>query len=382
MKFTTGNQLTTAREISNEKAAARKEFLSGRTPVQALYDLILSGGYTFKVKLGDNGNLKALFFSKDNMLAFSCMYKYVFMMDCTYKTNRLGMPLLNIVGITSTFKTFNAGFAFLSAEKEEDYQWALEAFGSIVEPKLLITDRELALMNAINSVFPNCIHLLCIWHINTNIFTNTMTDKWDSEERFKNFMSDWNSLLYSGKQIDFEHNWQVFQDKYNSIAKHSLDYIARIWIPLKEKFVSCWADKHLHLGSITTSRIEGNHSVLKKYLKHINNDLLMSIQKIDAMLDNQVTEINALIGKETMQITHRHSNPMIAALTRKMSQHALDLFMVEFKAAKNVENSICECNFSTKYGIPCRHDTIYNKRQISGRNIPKHRFSRALDASA
>mgnify|MGYP006164122709 FL=1 len=91
----------------------------------------------------------------------------------------------------------------------------------------------------------------------------------------------------------------------------------------------------------------------------------MSIQKIDAMLDNQVTEINALIGKETMQITHRHSNPMIAALTRKMSQHALDLFMVEFKAAKNVENSICECNFSTKYGIPCRH-TIFDKMKSSG----------------
>jgi hypothetical protein len=140
-------------------------------------------------------------------------------------------------------------------------------------------------------------------------------------------MSDWNSLLYSGKQIDFEHNWQVFQDKYNSTAKHSLDYIARIWIPLKEEFVSCWADKHLHLGSVTTSRIEGNHSVLKKYLKHINNDLLMSIQKIDAMLDNQVTEINALIGKETMQTTHWHSNPMIAALTRKMLQHALARFV-------------------------------------------------------
>jgi len=163
--------------------------------------LISSGGYTFKVKLGDNGNLKALFFSKDNMLAFSCRYKYVFMMDCTYKTNRFGMPLLNIVGITSTFKTFNAGFAFLSAEKEEDYQWALEAFGSVVEPKLIITDRELALMNAINSVFPNCIHLLSIWHINSNIFTNTMTDKWDSEERFKNFMSDWNSLTILGNKL-------------------------------------------------------------------------------------------------------------------------------------------------------------------------------------
>ena len=95
----------------------------------------------------------------------------MFMMDCTCKTNRFGMPLLNIVGITSTFKTFNAGFAFMSTEKEEEFQWALEVIGSIVEPKLLITDQEFALMNAINRVFPNCIHLPCIWHISTNIFT-------------------------------------------------------------------------------------------------------------------------------------------------------------------------------------------------------------------
>ena len=59
----------------------------------------------------------------------------------------------------------------------------------------------------------------------------------------------------------------------------------------------------------------------------ITKDSLLPIQQIDTMLDNQVTEINALIGKETMQITHRHSNPTIAVLTRKMLQHALDLFM-------------------------------------------------------
>jgi hypothetical protein len=80
-----------------------------------------AGGYTFKVKLGNNGNFKALFFSKESILVFSCRFKYVFMMDCTYKTNRFGMPLLNIVAITSTFKTFNAGFAFMSTEKEEEF---------------------------------------------------------------------------------------------------------------------------------------------------------------------------------------------------------------------------------------------------------------------
>ena len=76
----------------------------------------------------------------------------------------------------------------MSTEKEEEFQWALEVIGSIVEPKLLITDQEFALMNAINRVFPNCIHLLWL-HLayQHQYFHNTRTDKWDSEERFKNF---------------------------------------------------------------------------------------------------------------------------------------------------------------------------------------------------
>jgi hypothetical protein len=38
------------------------------------------------------------------------------------------MPLLNIVGITPTFNTFNAGFAFISSERTPDYEWALKVF--------------------------------------------------------------------------------------------------------------------------------------------------------------------------------------------------------------------------------------------------------------
>jgi histone-lysine N-methyltransferase SETD2 len=42
----------------------------------------------------------------------------VFLLDCMYKTNKFDMPLLNMVGITSTYATFNVGFAFLHAENE------------------------------------------------------------------------------------------------------------------------------------------------------------------------------------------------------------------------------------------------------------------------
>ncbi len=99
----------------------------------------------------------------------------VFFLDCTYKTNKFGMPLLNVVDITSTYATFNAGFAFLHAENEEAYAWVLEQFSKVVTPKVLCTDRELALMNGIARVFPGCHNILCCWHINKNILANCKT---------------------------------------------------------------------------------------------------------------------------------------------------------------------------------------------------------------
>jgi len=67
---------------------------------------------------------------------------------------------------------------FLSGEKEGDYDWAMNKFKDIMtiheilEPDTWITDRELALMNTLDDLFPISDHLLCTWHVNINILAN------------------------------------------------------------------------------------------------------------------------------------------------------------------------------------------------------------------
>jgi hypothetical protein len=64
---------------------------------------------------------------------------------------------------------------FLASEKTEDYQWALnqlkELMGEhgISSPTCIITDRELALINALAISFPLSAHILCQWHVSMNI---------------------------------------------------------------------------------------------------------------------------------------------------------------------------------------------------------------------
>jgi len=52
--------------------------------------------------------------------------------DCTYKTNKCEMPLLDVIGIDGRNGTFTVGVAFLDSETEPDYDWAVRMVRSVV----------------------------------------------------------------------------------------------------------------------------------------------------------------------------------------------------------------------------------------------------------
>ncbi|XP_058733798.1 uncharacterized protein LOC131605466 [Vicia villosa] len=88
------------------------------------------------------------------------MFHLVLNFYYTYKTNRYWIPLLEIVGATSTKLTFLAGFAYLEHEREENFTWALEKLKKFFSSeklllKIVVMGRKLALMNAMEAVFPN-----------------------------------------------------------------------------------------------------------------------------------------------------------------------------------------------------------------------------------
>lgn len=45
----------------------------------------------------------------------------VLIMDCTYKSNKYRLPLLNVVGTTCLNSTFYAAFGFLLQDRKEDF---------------------------------------------------------------------------------------------------------------------------------------------------------------------------------------------------------------------------------------------------------------------
>ncbi len=150
---------STAREIYNKLVVVRAEELKSREPIEALVELISCSDYFNKVRLVE-GVVDCIFFMHRSLISMCQTFGTVFFLDYTYKTNKFNMPMLNVVDITSTYVTFNVGFAFLHAENEEAYAWVLEQFSEVVTPKVLCTDRELALMNGITQIFPGYHNIL------------------------------------------------------------------------------------------------------------------------------------------------------------------------------------------------------------------------------
>ncbi|KAH1266469.1 Protein FAR1-RELATED SEQUENCE 5 [Glycine max] len=125
----------------------------------------------------DDNVVHDLFWSHPDAIKLTNSCNLVFLIDSTYKTNKYKLSLLDIVGVTPTRMTFSVGFAYLEGERLNNVVWALERFQGLFMradalPGVIMTDRDLSLMNAVKIVFLDATNLLCRFHMDKNVKAN------------------------------------------------------------------------------------------------------------------------------------------------------------------------------------------------------------------
>ncbi|XP_022040097.1 protein FAR1-RELATED SEQUENCE 5-like [Helianthus annuus] len=134
-------------------------------------------------------------------------FPHVLLIDSTYK-NRYKMPLVQIIGVTSTLMSFCIAHAFISNEKQENFTWVLQrlkhSLDSVIEPRVIVTDRDRAQMNACATVFPRARHSLCRWHIQQNIAKHCRP-RFKTEESWERFLYKWGKLINSTTDLDYNY---------------------------------------------------------------------------------------------------------------------------------------------------------------------------------
>ena len=258
--------------------------MGGRSIVQEVFKLADKEN-TFIRYTSSNNSIENIFWTPNISRSLASTFHTVFMLDCTYKTNRYKLPLLHIVGVTSTDISFSAGFALLSSEKEEQYIWALRMFREALSkdnrPSCIITDRDLALMNALSIVFPDTKLLLCRWHIHNDVKAYVRKHVED-KKLWKPLLDKWRWITYSEDESDVDR----LLVEVNELSVIVYEYMKKTWIEkFKEMFVEAWVKKVLHLGNTSTSRVEGVHGVLKKWLETASGDLVTNWKAVESLID-------------------------------------------------------------------------------------------------
>nr|KAJ0191284.1 hypothetical protein LSAT_V11C800413350 [Lactuca sativa] len=101
-----------------KKHKSKKE---GKTQMQGAMEYLDQNGYIYYSRenvltkeLGD------LFFAHLRSLEIWRAFPHVLLIDATYKSNKYGMPLSEIVGVTPTNMTFSIAFVYMHEEKQSN----------------------------------------------------------------------------------------------------------------------------------------------------------------------------------------------------------------------------------------------------------------------
>ncbi|GAU44185.1 hypothetical protein TSUD_87450 [Trifolium subterraneum] len=319
------NILSTLKERDPENTMSSKQCYNARyrykakmrasmSEMQHMFKHLSDNKYFFKYRshVDEGGEyLQDIFFAHPRSLCMFNSFPTVLVMDSTYKTNKYNMPLFEIVVFTSTERTYNVGFAWLTNEKEDNFIWALQQLRSLVRnegslPKVILTDRYTALMNVVGQVFPTSAAMVCRVHVQKNVGS-----KIKELLKFRELCKKWPRLL-----------------RY--IEETVLDTD-------KEKVVCAWVDKHMHMGNYTTNRVESAHGVLKKSLEDSSGDLVKGWEPIHHMLGLQFTEVQTQFGQSMSVEEHRYRDVRLYSLLPfKVSRATLDYIYQEAKRVDNV----------------------------------------------
>jgi alpha-glucosidase len=288
-------------------------------------------------------------------------------MDSTYKTNKYGMPLFELVGQTSTEETFNIGFAFMSNEKEENFTWVLQQCVCLLRnklrPNVVVTDRDAALMSAVATVFPDSAHMVCTFHVKKNMSEKCKTlckikDGENVKQRdvWTDVSKAFDDILYSTTEDAYVEAVLQFRKLCGRWPRFLIYVETTILDTDKERCVSAWTDKFLHLGNTTTNRVEGAHGVLKGYLKDGHGDLATGWEAIDKMLINRFNEIQGIFGRNLSVVEHTFKDHYLyTLLIFKISRPALNHIHREEKRVEEcgTDSKKCGCVMRFTYGLPC-----------------------------
>ncbi|XP_050915419.1 uncharacterized protein LOC127130456 [Lathyrus oleraceus] len=299
--------ISNIKQVYNIQYQTNKALQENRTEMQQLLKLLDDNNYVSRYQTCKDGvTIRYIFWTHLDSIKLFIMFPTVLILDSTYKTNKYRLSLLEMVDVISIEKAYYVGLTLLESEKKESVTWALEVCRAMLKEqekmhKVIVINRDTALINSVAKIFPTFYALLCRYHITNNVKS-------------------------------------------------------RVKPAMKEKIVCTWTDQIRHLRNTTTNRFEYAHAKLKNQLENSKHDLCRDCDSVNQMIQNQHNEIQILFGRSITIFEQRFKdNNLYSQLVGNISRASLNYIFHEAKLVANVglDSAKCGCTIVKIYGLQC-----------------------------
>lgn len=205
----------------------------------------------------------------------------VVFLDTTYIKKEYKLPFAPFIGVNHHLQFILLGCALLADESKSAYVWLMRAWLKAMgghAPRVILTEQDKFVKEAITEVFPDSCHCFCLWHILGKIpeklgYVIRQHDK---------FMEKFNKCIFkSWTNEQVEKRWFKMVDRFslrNDIWLQSLYEDRRQWIPTymrdiflagmstiqRSESINCFFDKYMLRKTTLKEFFEQYNTILRE----------------------------------------------------------------------------------------------------------------------
>lgn len=356
--------------------------------------------FFYAIDLDKNRHLKSVFWVDSKGRLDYQHFHDVVLIDTFYMKSKYKIPFVPIVGVNHHFQYILLGCALVGEETVSTFIWLMQTWlkaMSSLPPKVIITDQDQFLKEAVVEVFPDTHHFFCLWHILCKITkslgyiinqNNNFMEKFKkciqhscSDEQFE---KRWWKLISRFGLKDNEWVQSLYEDRKKWVPTYMQDVsLAGLSTTVRSESTASSFDKYISADSTFNEFIE-QYKVFSTYSfdMEAKADLetrqkklaLRSLSPFEKQLSTIYTD--AIFRKIQLEILG-----MVSCCLRKEKEDGANItFLVDdfeeqkkFIVSWNEADLVvcCSCHLFQYKGFLCRHAILVI--QMSGvNNIPSH----------
>jgi MULE transposase domain len=243
-------------------------------------------GWKYQFYHNPDGRLGRFFWMNPRQISLFLLYGEVVILDVSENRNAYNMHLTTVIVVDGENRTRNIAYCLHDRQDTDAFVWIFlnlelifthnENHG-IQQIETVFTDRDLAIANAIQQVWPNVRHRDCLWHLHQNIQKNL-----GFIDQYHTFMAEFWRVYWMGSS-------KTFEDAFNELVNRwpaASNYLMTNLYPDRTMWAWAWVGNSFAAGLRTTGRVEGEH----KNYKLLGLSRSSTLNEVFDLLSDRVTQ--------------------------------------------------------------------------------------------